>query len=69
MKYKINWWGVVFICFSSIFYTAGREDGRNAQIRESIPTQAELDEYNEVYMKEMLNICKEVWESNKQDTE
>ena len=69
MEYKINWWGVVFICLSSIFYVAGREDGRNAQIRESIPTQAELDEYNEVYMKEMLNICKEVWESNKQDTE
>lgn len=65
MNTKVNWWGVVFICLSSIFYVAGREDGRNAQMRGSIPTQAELDEYNEVYMKEMLNICKEVWEGTK----
>lgn len=65
MNIKINWWGVAFLCLSCIFYAAGREDGRNAQIRESIPTKAEMDEYNEVYMKEMLSICKQVWEDSK----
>ena len=23
MNIKVNWWGVVFICLSSIFYVAG----------------------------------------------
>lgn len=61
-SFKINWWGIAFLCLSSVLYVAGRADGRAAQIRESIPTEVEMEEYNKRYIEDMLKLCKAVWE-------
>lgn len=61
-NYKINWWVVLFIWYAVFSYATGRSDGRAAQIRESIPTQEEIEIYNKKYVDDVLKTCKELWE-------
>ena len=62
---KINWWGVAFVCCSLVLYAAGKMDGREAQIRESLPTKEQVEIDNQKYVEDVLKTCKAVWEETK----
>ena len=62
---RINWWGVAFVCCSIVLYQAGHMDGRQAQIRESMPTKDQVETANEKYIEDVLKTCKTVWEETK----
>lgn len=67
MKYKINWLAVSFLAMSTVFYIAGKENGRNAQITESLMTEEELQQYQEDQMKEIMGICMAVWKEQNEN--
>lgn len=62
---KINWWGVAFVCSSLVMYPVGKMDGREAQIRESLPTKEQVEIDNQKYVEDVLKTCKAVWEETK----
>jgi len=40
-------------------------DGREAQIRESLPTKEQVEIDNQKYVEDVLKTCKAVWEETK----